>query len=338
MNRLNRSPLLVAALATPLALLVACKLPAAKAGPEPLVGLVSATELDVASKIPGRLGAVSVREGQRVEAGALLVQLQSDELNAKAAQAEAAIAAASARLALAKEGARPEDKRAVRSAVSAARHQAALAKKMVDRMSTLSAQKVVPEARFDEASFRYDAAMDQLRGARAKLDAVNAGARDEEIAGLEALVRQARAALDEVSAYQAETEQRAPVAGLVSKVYLHTGELAATGAPILTLVDLDDIWASFAVREDRLATIRVGDEVTAYVPALGRDLKMRVDQLAAFGEFADWRATSDKDRFDLKTFEVRLRPVEPEPALRPGMSMRWLLEEPAAKDGEATAS
>ncbi|PKQ02981.1 MAG: hypothetical protein CVT72_15980 [Alphaproteobacteria bacterium HGW-Alphaproteobacteria-11] len=218
----------------------------------------------------------------------------------------------------------------MRSAVAAARHQVGITRKMVDRMTTLNEEKVVPTARFDEATFHYDTALDQLTIARARLDAVDAGAREEEIDGLEALVRQAEGALAEIAVYRKETEQRAPISGLVSKVYLHRGELAATGAPILTLVDLDDVWASFAVREDLLRDLHVGDRVTVDVPALGRQIPMELRHLAAMGDFATWRATSDRDRFDLKTFEVRLRPVDPDAGLRPGMSVRWPLATSAA--------
>jgi len=330
--KLTHRTLAALTLAATLAPLAACDDLATPppAGPPTLTGLVNATERDVASKVPGRLAEVTVREGDRVDTGALLARIESLELDAKAAQAEAAIAATQARLALAHEGARPQEKRALKSAVAAARHQVDLAKKMADRMTTLAAAEVVPTAKFDEASFRYDAALDQLSIARAKLDAVEAGARDNEIAALEALVHQAEAALAEVQAYRKETEQHAPQGGLVSKVYLHSGELAATGAPILTLVDLEDLWVAFAVREDLLPGIHLGDHVTVDVPALGQAVPMEVQHLAAMGDFATWRATSDKDRFDLKTFEVRLRPLTPTPGLRPGMSARWTLAAPAA--------
>ncbi|TNF23474.1 MAG: HlyD family efflux transporter periplasmic adaptor subunit [Deltaproteobacteria bacterium] len=329
---MNRIATLSARTATLLAVatLAGCDTPAAAPAAPTLTGLVNATEIDIAGKVPGRIDQVSVREGDRVEAGALLVRIKSEELDAKKAQAEAVISAAQARLALARKGARPQEKRALKSAVAAARHQVDITKKMVDRMTQLADERVVPEARYDEASFRHDVAVDQLTIARAKLDAVEDGARDEEIAALEALVRQAEGALAEVAAYKKETEQRAPTAGLVSKVYLHAGELAATGAPILTVVDLDDIWASFAVREDLLRDLRVGDRVTAEVPALGKEIPMEIAHLAAMGDFATWRATSDRDRFDLATFEVRLRPVAPLPELRPGMSVRWSLAAPPA--------
>jgi len=303
----------------------ACSEPAPQPERRLITGLVNATEIDLASKVPGRVSELTVREGDRVTKGQVLARLESHEIEAKLTQVNAAIGAADARLALARKGARDEEKRAVGKQLDAARHQVDLTRKMYDRVASLVEKQAVPRSKFDEVLFKYEVSRDQLAMAEARYQMVQNGARDEEIQALEALVAQARGTLDEIEAYRSETEQRAPLDAEVSKIIVNVGELAATGYPILTLVDLSTLWASFAVREDLLTAVHVGDMLELEVPALGRTVPMRVDRLAVLGDFATWKATSDKDRFDLKSFEVKVRPEGPVEGLRPGMTVRLVL-------------
>ncbi|NLH11834.1 MAG: efflux RND transporter periplasmic adaptor subunit, partial [Holophagae bacterium] len=102
-------------------------------------------------------------------------------------------------------------------------------------------------------------------------------------------------------------------------------ELVGAGYPIVTIVDLTDVWVTFNLREDRLAGLAIGDRLTARVPALGREIELAVSFIAPQGDFATWRSTSAQGGFDLKTFEMRARPVAPVAGLRPGMSaiVKW---------------
>lgn len=291
-----------------------------------VTGLVDATEIDVASKVPGRVKETYVREGQSVEEGAKLVSIESDELDAKLAQVNAAISAAEAKLRLARSGARKEERDAARQSVDAAKHQLELARKTYDRVTTLRASGAIADAQFDEAEAKLKLAQDQLDMAQSRYLLVMRGARAEEIDALSALVDQAHGSLAEVQSYERETTQTAPIAGEVSKLVLHRGELAATGYPIVTLVDLNDLWATFALREDMLQRVHKGDVVYVEIPALGRTLPMTIESIAAMGDFATWKATSEKNSFDLKSFEVKARPTEKVDGLRPGMTVRWAME------------
>jgi HlyD family secretion protein len=291
-----------------------------------VTGLVDATEIDVASKVPGRVKEVFVREGQKVEAGAKLVSIESDEISAKIDQVNAAVSGAEAKLRMAQSGARQEERDTARQAVESAKHQVELAKKTYDRVEALRSSGAVAEASFDEADARYKLAKDQLDMAQSRYGLVMRGARTEEIQALSSLVAQSKANLAEVQSYQKETSQTAPIAGEVTKIVLHRGELAATGYPIVTLVDMNDLWASFAVREDMLARVRQGNRITVEIPALGRTAEMQIEAISAMGDFATWRATSEKNSFDLKSFEVKARPVGAIEGIRPGMTVRWTVE------------
>lgn len=288
-----------------------------------ITGLINATEIDVSSKVPGRIHKIYVHEGQHVKEGELLVELTLDELDAKMMQAQSGIEAAKAQLALAHKGARPQEKKAAENQVKAARAQVDVTKKMLDRMDKLLEEKAVPQAKYDEIEFKYLVSVSQLAMAEAKLDALNKGARDEEIQALESLVAKGESVATEIEIYKKEKQQFAPIEGDISKIIVHEGELTNTGYPIITIVKLNDIWASFAVREDKLKNLKMGDKVEVEIPALERNVTMEIASISVMADFATWRATSDRDRFDLKSFEIKLRPSEPIENIRPGMTVRW---------------
>ena len=98
------------------------------------------------------------------------------------------------------------------------------------------------------------------------------------------------------------------------------------GVPLVTLIDLNDLWIHFDLREDLVKTLKVGDRFDVRVPALGdRRINVEVKLIATKGEYASWRATRATGDFDLRTFSIRAYPVDKVPELRPGMSayLEW---------------
>ena len=150
--------------------------------------------------------------------------------------------------------------------------------------------------------------------------AVN-GARMEDKMAAAAQVGRAKGAVQEVTSYINETVQIAQMEGEVSDVYPKVGELVGTGSPIMSIAVMDDMWGTFNIREDQLAGLQVGSEFTAFVPAFNKEVKMKVYYLKDQGSFAVWKATKANGQYDLKTFEVKARPVEKLEGLRPGMSL-----------------
>ena len=150
--------------------------------------------------------------------------------------------------------------------------------------------------------------------------AVN-GARQEEKQAAQAQLDRAKGAVQEVNAYIDETVQVAQMDGEVSSIYPKVGELVGTGSPIMTISMMNDMWGTFNVREDQLNDIQMGAEITAYVPAFDKEIKMKVYHMKDQGSYAVWKATKANGQYDLKTFEVKARPVEKFEGLRPGMSL-----------------
>ena len=310
--------------ATKTALLLAAAVLAAATGcakREDLVqGEVEAAQVDVSAKLPGRVAEVLVDVGESVKKGDAVARLESPEVQAKLDQASAVRAAAQAQSAKAQKGARDEEVRAAENNWRRAEAAAALAKTTFERVERLNRDGVVPTQRKDEAEAGWKASRAAADAARAAYDMAQAGARGEDKAAAAAVVRQAEGAVSEVRAWLGETTLRAPRDGEVSARNVEPGELASPGYPVVSLVDLTDAWVVFHLREDRLAGLKMGDRLVARVPALARDVELKVTSIAPLADFATWRSTSASGGFDLKTFEVRARPPAPVEGLRPGMS------------------
>ncbi|HEY3382804.1 MAG TPA: efflux RND transporter periplasmic adaptor subunit [Vicinamibacterales bacterium] len=290
--------------------------------PEVLQGQMEATVVNVSAKIPGRVSSILVREGQTVRKADPLVTLESPEIQARLDQAEAARQAASAQRDKAFNGAREEEIRQAENMWERAQHGTELAEKTFRRVDRLNKDGVVPAQRRDEAEAQLKTARDAEAVAKAAYDMAASGARAEDKATATALVSRARGAISEVQAYLGETKVSAPIAGEVYKRNAEPGEIVAAGYPILTILDPTDTWATFQLREDKLAGLKIGGHLTVRVPALSdRRVELQVSYVAPAGDFATWRATNAQGGFDLKTFEVRARPLQAVDGLRPGMSV-----------------
>ena len=283
---------------------------------------MEARETDIAPKVPGRIAQVLVKEGDKVSVGTQLITIDSPEVAAKLEQATAARDAAKAVSAKAEAGARAEEIRMAQANWQRAQAAAELAQNSLRRVEALAKEGLIAEQKRDEALTNYRAARDLAAAAKAQYDMAKAGARSEDKAAAAAQARQVSGVVAEVEAAKAETELKSPVAGEVAKVFARPGELSPQGVAVVTVVDLQDQWAVFNVREDKLQRFAEGKEIDVVIPALGnRKARMKVYYVAALPDFATWRATHANQGFDARTFEVRARPAAPIDGVRPGMSV-----------------
>jgi HlyD family secretion protein len=288
----------------------------------PLQGQIDARYIDVSPKILGRVAKLQVREGDEVQPGTPLVLLDSPEVKAKVSEAQSALAAATARQQLLDDGMRAEEIRAAQAVWQRAAADAKLAETTFRRVNALYQQGLVSQQRNDEVETQYRATTDGLGAARAQYQLALNGFRSEERKAAAAVTRGAGAAVDEIDALAADISLKSPISAEVDKVVLHEGELAPPGFPILTLVNLTDVWVVFNLRENELAHVKIGTEMTGKIPALGgKPVRFAVYYISPKGEYATWRATRQSSGYDIKTFEVRARPVEQVAGLRPGMSV-----------------
>lgn len=291
--------------------------------PAPMViqGEVDATQIRISSKVAGRISQLHVSEGDRVRPGQLLVSLESPEMDAKLVQAKAAEQAAVAQDEKAQRGERKEKIQAAYNDWMKARAAADLGTKTYQRMQRLYLAGGVSTQQRDEAQTQMQAAIETAKAAQSIYEMAQTGARVEDKQAARAQVEQAGGAVSEVEAYLRETALKSPASGEVSTIVAERGEIVSAGYPIINMVDLSDVWVTFNMREDLMARVRMGDVFEATFPGLGKaKIRLKVTYINALGSYATWNATKTSGDFDMKTFEVRARPLTPNAALRPGMT------------------
>lgn len=292
-----------------------------KSEPEIIQGYVEVSEYRVSSKVPGRVLELRVKEGDYVNVGDTLAIIDAPDVKAKLTQAESAESAASAMDQMANNGARREQINGAYALLQQAKAGLEIAQKSYNRVQRLYDEGVMSAQKRDEAFANYKAIEAQVKAAQSQYDMAVNGARREEKMAAAAQVNRAKGAVQEVNSYISETMQTAQKAGEVSDVYPKEGELIGTGSPIMSVSLLDDMWGTFNVREDQLNGMRIGSVITAYAPAFKKDIKMKVYYIKDQGSYATWKATKANGQYDLKTFEVKARPVTKVEGLRPGMSL-----------------
>ncbi len=300
---------------------------------QPLViqGQMDAQQTDIAAKISGRIGKILVHEGETIDVGTPLIEMNTPEISAKIEQAQAAQQAAEAVAQKAQNGARPQEVEMARANWQRAQAAADLAQTSYRRVDNLAREGLISRQKRDEAYTNYIAAQKQAEAAKAQYDMAYSGARSEDKAAAEAQAKQVSAVVKEVEVAQNEANLRSPIKGEVADVIAKVGEIVPQGVPIVTLTDLNDQWVVLNVREDAVHKFAIGQEFTGELPALtenGKPIKARFKVYASsvLPDFATWRATRNNSGFDMRTFEIKARPAQPIAHVRPGMSVLVTVE------------
>lgn len=308
-------------LLTVIVLVVLASLYAFRHEDETLEGQADVTEYRVSSKVPGRIKKFYVEEGQYVHAGDTLAVLEAPEVTAKLEQAQAVENAAAAQSQKADNGARKEQIQGAYDMWQKAKVGVTIAEKSWVRVKRLADEGVLPAQKLDEVTAQRDAAIATEKAAKSQYDMAVNGARIEDKEAARALVNQARGAIKEVSSYIKETYLLASADGEVTEIFPSVGELVGTGAPVMNVALMNDMWMTFNVREDNLKLFRMNQTVKVNIPALNKEVEAKVFYMKNLGSYATWKATKSTGEFDMKTFEVKVRPTKKVEDLRPGMSV-----------------
>lgn len=294
----------------------------ANSEPDYLQGQVEARQINVAPKVPGRVKAIYKKEGDHVKTGDLLLELESTELDAKLAQAQAAKSAALAQSNKAQKGARSEQIQGAYNLWQQAKVAAELAEKTYQRVSNLYQDKVLPAQKKDEAYTQMVALQKQEQAALSQYEMAKNGVRSEDKEAASALVAQAQGVITEVEAYKEGAKVFAPAQAEIQAIIPNEGEIVNAGYPVMNLIDTADQWVVFNIREDKMKHYKIGSKFKGIVPALGnQSIEMEVKHIALQADFATWTATKAKGDFDRKTFAIKAYPTAKVNDLRPGMSV-----------------
>ncbi len=286
-----------------------------------LQGMVEAKHIKVASKIPGRIDKILIEVGDKVNQGDTMIIISTPELDAKLVQALSVHEAAESQSDKAINGAREEQIQGANSMLRKAKAGVEIYSKTFVRVKKLHEEGVVSSQQLDEASAKLKAAQETEAAALSQYNMALNGARIEDKKGAAALVDQASGVLQELGSYLSEAQVKAPISGEVASLISQEGEIVNSGYPIATIVDLNDVWFIFNIREDYLTKIGMDELISISVPAIGEQtFEAKITYINPLGDFATWKATKTTGEFDMKTFEVRAKPTEVIKGLRPGMS------------------
>jgi HlyD family secretion protein len=276
-------------------------------------GQIEATDVQVASQVPGRLLSRKVAEGQRVERGAVVAVLDTADAELALVRARAERAQAEAQFALLRAGSRVEDVQQAQAQVATARAdvgvtEADLAAAEVDvqRFEQLLAANSGSRKQRDDAVARRDVARERVQAARERVRAaeqsvvrVSAGARPEELAVARARIDAATAQIATLEKAVNDATVTAPVSGIVTTTVADEGELIQPRAPILIITDLDHAWANVYVDEPVVPRLRVGDSATLFTDAGGPGIAGSISYISERAEFTPRNVQTADDRSKL---------------------------------------
>ncbi|MDD6952677.1 MAG: biotin/lipoyl-binding protein [Prevotella sp.] len=288
---------------------------------EVIQGQVDCDDYRVSSKLPARVVEIRVKEGDYVHVGDTLAILQVPEVKAQEQAAQATDEAAKAISDLSNNGNRQEVIGTAREVYRQAVAAAEIAQKTFMRMDNLYKEGVITAQKRDEAQAAFKATQAQVAAAKEQLKLAQDGSREEEKRAAAKQAQAAGHAVDVVKGLLKETVQISAVEGEVSDVYSHEGELVGMGSPIMSISLIKDMWGSFNVREDQFNGMKIGSVIHAFVPAFNKTIRMKVYYVKDQGSYAAWRSTKNSGQYDLKTLEVKARPIDKIDGVRPGMSL-----------------
>ncbi len=285
-------------------------------------GQADATSVRVSGKLPGRVVEFYVEEGQKVHKGDTLVHIHSSLVDAKLYQSQAIENAAAAQTQKVDAGTRSQIVSSAYDLWQQAVAAQTIAKKTYTRLENLYKQGVVSEQKRDEALAAYNASTSQVQAAQSQYEMVKEGAQREDKISAQAMQNAAKGGVMEVKSLLEDQYLTAPCDGEISDIYPHVGELVMMGAPIMSVLKLEDTWVTFNVREDMLNELTMGKEINVMIPGLNKKKeKLKVYYIHDMGNYAVWSATKATGQYDSRTFEIKAKPAKPIENLRPGMSV-----------------
>lgn len=294
---------------------------------EIIEGQADATSVRISGKLPGRVMDIYVREGDMVKAGDTLIHIHSSLADAKLLQAQSMEAAAKYQNEKVDAGTRSQIIQSARDIVAQADAAVGITEKTYTRMENLYKEGVISEQKRDEAKAAYDGAVAARKAAQSQLDLAIAGAQKQDKESAAAMVDVAKGGVAEVQSLLEDQYLVAPCDGQIDQIYPEISELVSLGAPLMSLLKLQDKWVTFNVREEFLNDMKLGDEIEVMIPALDKKkTKAKIYYVRDLGSYANWQATKSTGQWDSKTFEVKARTTEALPDLRPGMTVVYFLK------------
>jgi HlyD family secretion protein len=294
-------------------------------------GYVEATEVRIAPEVGGRILEVAVKEGDRVDAGAVVARLDDTDTAIAMQRARAERDQAVAQLRLLQAGARAEDVRQARAQVdsaqadvTAAEAELAAARSDLARFEALLASNAGSRKQRDDAATRVavaearvNAGRERARAATEALSRLRAGARPEEIAAARARVAAAEAQIAALTENQQDATLKSPVTGFVTAKLADAGEIVPRGTPIVVITDLDHAWANVYVDEPLVPRLKLGQKIVLVTDA-GQRIEGTITFISPKAEFTPRNVQTAEERTKL-VYRIKVSADNRDGVLKPGM-------------------
>lgn len=315
-------------------------------------GIVEGIEVNISTKVPGRISFICCKEGDAVRKGNRVIKLEANDLRASVKQAFAGVEKAKAEVSVSKaaiENAKANIANAnaeIKSAeadVEKNRVQMEEAKRQMDRAKVLYEREAVSEESRDTAVANYDTAVANYEFSKAKLtaaytkkDAATAqfNTAESQLKYAKAGLRESEANLSYNRAKYADTIIKSPLSGIVVFKASEKGEMVTPGTTILTIVDLNNLYVRVDIEETLIGSIALnGEAIIRTEGAPDRTFHGVVSEIGRYAEFATQRDVL-RGRQDIKTFRVKITVDDPTGFLKPGMTVEAMIFSPDKARGK----
>jgi len=294
-----------------------------KKEPYVMTGLIETVQVNASSLLPGRIDSLWVEEGDSVQKGQIVATLETQILDAKLGQAEGMAKSAASLADMTRGGTREERLRSAKNQYNIAKTQFKFAKDSYNRYRALYKDSIISAQEMEVVEARYHSSKEQLDIAHNLYTMAKKGARPEEIEAAEGQEQAAEGLANEAKALHNETIIRSPVKGIIAEQMAEEGEVIGLAYPIFTVIIPERNYALLQVREDFMKYFKIGSKHIVRIPALGnQEFEMEVHHISVLADFATWEPTQMRGDYDLKSFEVHLKPETPIKDLHPGMSFQ----------------
>lgn len=291
-------------------------------------GNIEAHESVVSFKVQGRVTHLPVQEGQTVEQGDLLAQLDDDDFRQQVSVDEAAVRAREAELELALAGSRTQEIQAAKQTLLDAQADLELKRAEFRRRQALLSEQGVSREDVDSAATQFKRAQATYERVRHTYDQIAEGTRKEEIAVRRANLQLAREALEMSRLKLSYTVLTAPVSGVVLVRQAELGEVMAPGTPVVTIADVDHLWLRGYINETDLGRFRWGQPATVHTDTYpGKTYPGRVSFISSQAEFTPKSVETHKERVTL-VYRIKIDLDNPNHELKPGMPADAVMDVP----------
>ena len=227
-------------------------------------------QANIVPKISAPVQKFLVNRGDHVKQGQLLAVLENRDLAGSAEASRGQYEQAQANYRSTAAATVPEEITKAQADLEAARQTLAAAKHLIDSREELFKEGALPRKSVDEAQVGYAQAKGQFDTAQQHLDALQKVGKEEQLKAAAAQLQSAKGQYASAQAQVAYSEIRSPLRGVVTDRPLYVGEMANTGAPLLTVMDLSSVVARTNMAQDQARAVKVGAEATL-APADGSE-------------------------------------------------------------------